>query len=180
MKIRIFTLVLGTILLFVLPSCRKERPEPPTIEARNIKEFSPSVTDTVTLYDNLYMLFKRDSVCYYYYKYQKEVFGEVEKGIRPVGVFRGWRKEFNRHYFVFHLSEKADKCYTILCCDENGNVTQTWLQEPFNKQEIVNIVERDNWRKYACYVDIYVLYVIQNGFKFYPLYYDKDVKVPHE
>ena len=89
MKTRILTLILGLILSFVLFSCRKERPEPPTIEARDIKEFSPSVNDTVTLYDNLYMLFKKDSIYYYHYKYQQEVFREAEKGICPVGVFRG-------------------------------------------------------------------------------------------
>lgn len=179
MKTRILILVLGLVLSFTLFSCKKEKPQPPTIEEHVIKEFSPSVNDTVTLYDNLYMLFKKDSVYYYHYKYQKEFFREAEKGIRPVGVFRGWRKEFDRYYFVFHLNGKIDKCYTILCFDENGNVTQTWLQEPFNKQEIVNIVERDNWRKYSCYVDIYVLYVLQNDFKFYPLYYDRDIKIQH-
>ena len=179
MKTRILTLILGLILSFVLFSCRKERPEPPTIEVRDIKEFSPSVTDTVTLYDNLYMLFKKDSIYYYHYKYQEEYLGEIKKGIRPVGVFRGWRKEFNKNYFVFYLNKKTDKYYTILCSDENGNITQTWLEEPFNKQEIVNTVERDNQRKYNYYVDIYVLYVLQNRFNFYPLFYDEDIKIQH-
>ena len=159
-------------------SCKKEKPQPPTIEEHVIKEFSPSVNDTVTLYDNLPMLFKKDSIYYYHYKYQEEYLREIKRGVRPVGVFRGWRKEFIRHYFVFHLSGK-DKRYTILCFDENGHVTQTWLEEPFNKQEIVNTVERDNRRKYNYYVDIYVLYVLQNDFSFYPLFHDEDIKIQH-
>ena len=179
MKTRIFILVFGAALLFALLSCKKERPQPPKIEVRDIKEFSPTVNDTVSLYDKLPFLFKKDSIYYYHYKYQKEIFGEAEKGIRPVGVFRGWRKEISGDYFVFHLSGTADNCYTILCLDESSHVTQTWLQEPFNKQEIVKMVERDNRRKYEYYVDIYVLYVLQNGFKFYPLYYDKDIKIKH-
>ncbi len=87
MKTRILTLVLGLVLLFALFSCRKERPEPPIIEVRDIKEFSPSVNDTVTLYDYLPMLFRKDSIYYYHYKEQKRPFEEPEKGVRPVGVF---------------------------------------------------------------------------------------------
>ena len=179
MKTRILILVLGLVLSFTLFSCKKEKPQPPTIEEHVIKEFSPSVNDAVTLYDNLPMLFKKDSIYYYHYKYQKRPFGEFEKGVRPVGVFRGWRKELNWNFFVFYLNGKEGKCYTILSCDKTKFVSQTWLQEPFNKQEIVNTVERYNRRKYNCYVDIYVLYVLYNGYHFYPLYYDKDIKVSH-
>lgn len=181
MKTRIFTLVLGTILLFTLLSCRKERPQPPTIENRDIKEFSPNVNDTVTLYDNLPMLFKKDSVYYYHYKELKRPF-EEEKGIRPIGVFRGYHREEGLNYFVFYLNKKGNKCYTILRSDERkgGLVIQTRLQEPFNKQGIVNTVEQNNKHKYDCYVDIYVLYVLQNGFEFHLLYYDKDIKIKHQ
>lgn len=179
MKTRIFTLVLGTILLFALLSCRKERPQPPTIENRDIKEFSPNVNDTVTLYDNLPMLFKKDSIYYYHYKYPKKHSEGFEKDVRPVGVFRGYHKEDYWNYFVFYLNEKRNKCYTILCSDGRRLVFQTLLQEPFNKQEIVNTVEQNNWHKCNCYVDIYVLYVLQNGFKFYPLYYDENIKIQH-
>lgn len=179
MKTRIWILVLVLILSFVLFSCRKERPEPPTIEARDIKEFSPSVTDTITLYDYLPMLFRKDSIHYYHYKEQKRPFEEPEKGVRPVGVFRGYHQKDGWNFFVFCLNEKKNKYYNILRSDGKHFVFQTWLQEPSNKQEIVNIVTRNNQYKYDCYVDIYVLYVLQNGFDFYPLYYDKDIKIQH-
>lgn len=176
MKTRIFTLVLGTALIFALFSCRKEQPQPPTIENRDIKEFSPNVNDTVTLYNNLPMLFKKDSIYYYHYKDPNKHSGRFKKDVCPVGVFRGYYKENYEHFFVFYLNDKE---YAILHPVDKRLVLQTWLQKPSNKQEIVKLVERDNGRKYSYYVDIYVLYVLQNGFEFYPLYYDKDIKIKH-
>lgn len=179
MKTRIWILVLGLILSFALFSCRKEKLAPPTIDLRDIKEFSPSVNDTVTLHNYLPFLSKKDSIYYYHCKDQKRFFKGWEKGTCPVGVFRGYHKKHSGNFFVFCLNEEENKCYTILYSDGRHLVFQTWLQEPFNKQEIVNIVTRNNRHKYDCYVDIYVLYVLQNGFDFYPLFYDEDIKTQH-